>query len=328
MRVPIKIFIETHSVAFDCRWRRFRATPSSEGTRQMTTPMMTSTTRATARGRARRLAVAFAMVCATCAAPGAHGARVGVAGRDVGTSSSIVNVELGDAFAALRARDVYDTAAPRASDDGDDVTSCVARLTREGVRCEEDVRAILRDFEDGSTSAADAAARVSTAATQCVETMHSIADECHTMSVECESTFAKIAETCAGKFAKTREACASGDEAPAECAARVARLAQACAVDAVTELAKCVGELGTVVHRHGGDDPDDPDDCDAQERALEEKCHRAYDDIKDAIKSGAISVIDGMKQLAKLGRQCAKDAMALHKKCHPDGPPHGAVAVA
>ena len=289
------------------------------------TTLMTSTTRATARGRARRLAVAFAMVCATCArAPGAQGARVGVAGRDVGSSPAIVNVELGDAFAALRARDVYDTTAPRASDAGDDTTSCVARLTREGVRCEEDVRAILRDFEDGSTSAADAAARVSTAATQCVETMHSIADECHTMSVECESTFAKIAETCAGKFAKTREACASGDEA--ECAARVARLAQACAVDAVTELAKCVGELGTTVaHHHGGDDPDD---CDAQERALEERCHRAYDDIKDAIKSGAISVIEGMKQLAKLGRQCAKDAMALHKKCHPDGPPHGAVAVA
>ena len=209
-------------------------------------------------------------------------------------------------------------------DDDDDATSCVARLTREGVRCAEDVRAIVEDVEDGAASVEDAARRARDEARMCVKKIGAIADDCGAMSVECERTFAGIAETCAGKFEEAREACASGDETPEACAARVARLAQACAVDAVTELAKCVGELSVT---RDGDDPDD-DDCDAQERALEEKCHREYDDIKRAIKSGAISLIEGMKQLAKLGHQCAKDAVALHKKCHPDGPPREAVVVA
>ena len=128
---------------------------------------------------------------------------------------------------------------------------------------------------------------------------------------ECEVRTREIARTCesGGAWACAMKAA----ESSRECASRVAAEAAACVDDDDDAL----------------NDPDDPDDdrakCEAERKELEQECHDAYDEIKRKIRDGEISFIEGMKQLAKLGKTCASKAMALRKKCRPPPPPRVAV---
>ena len=220
------------------------------------------------------------------------------------------------ALDAPRARDARDA---RLGGDGDDARACADEVAEEGEKCAKALRDAAAAFSRGDASAEDAAKEFVTVSEACAAKMMEIGRACAEMTRACERELSTIEKGCEEKAARLKTRCEKNELAPFECAASFAELGQACATETAAEVSKCVGEIQVV--GSGETFGDDPDDCDAEARRLEQQCHDEYAAIKEAIADGTLSFLEGMRKLAALGKRCAKEAMDLRKRCHPDGPP-------
>lgn len=187
--------------------------------------------------------------------------------------------------------------------------SCVEILTQRAVSCANGLASACAT----GGSADDVARAVRAAAMTCASDAQGALSACASDAVSCADALVGVVDKCESDAVAVVRKCESGEFDAQTCEGELEDLGNACAAGIITEAAKCASEL----RRFG----DDPDDCEAERKALEQKCHDEYDDIKHQIADGEISFLDGMKKLAEIGKQCAKEALALHKKCHPDGPP-------
>ena len=196
-----------------------------------------------------------------------------------------------------------------------EAASCVEILTQRAVSCANGLASACAS--GGSVD--DVARAVKAAAMTCASDAKGALATCASDATACEDALVGVADKCERDAVVVVRKCESGEFDAQTCEGELEDLGNACAAGIITEAAKCASELRRV--------DDDPDDCEAERKALEQKCHDEYDEIKRQIADGDISFLDGMKKLAEIGKQCAKEALALRKKCHPDGPPIVADAV-
>ena len=267
------------------------------------------------RPRARSSVALVALVALVASRGGIRGAN----------ARAVANRRAGDDGTRALARAVRDGGSARGAlaalggGDADDARSCVDEVAEEGEKCAKALRDAAAAFSRGDASAEDAAKEFVTVGEACATKMMEIGQSCAEMTKACERELTRIEKECEEKAARLKTRCEKNELAPFECAASFAELGQACATETAAEVSKCVGEIQVV--GSGETFGDDPDDCDAEARRLERQCHDEYDAIKAAIADGTLSFLDGMRKLAALGQRCAKEAMDLRKRCHPDGPP-------
>lgn len=199
------------------------------------------------------------------------------------------------------------TAATRTRSMAMDELSCVERVGVTASTCAMEVERAIEDG-DGLARAVAAALERCGAAARMGGTAAAAA--------ETDATIDRILERCDREVDDAVERC-ERDGSKASCVAdALARVGGTCVSEFAAEVSACARATGSDDDRD--DDPDD--DCEAAKKALEEKCHAEYDEIKREIASGEISFVEGMKRLAAVGKQCAKDALALRKRCHPNVP--------
>jgi hypothetical protein len=275
------------------------------------------------RARARSSVALVALVALVASRGGIRGANArAVANRragDDGTRALARAVRDGGSARDALATLVRSALAALGGGDADDARSCVDEVAEEGEKCAKALRDAAAAFSRGDASAEDAAKEFVTVGEACATKMMEIGQSCAEMTKACERELTRIEKECEEKAARLKTRCEKNELAPFECAASFAELGQACATETAAEVSKCVGEIQVV--GSGETFGDDPDDCDAEARRLERQCHDEYDAIKAAIADGTLSFLDGMRKLAALGKRCAKEAMDLRKRCHPDGPP-------
>lgn len=211
-------------------------------------------------------------------------------------------------------------------------TTCGARAVRVARTCARETANVAVKVASGEESVEEAVRALVDVGARCDASARDVVDACAEELRACATTLRAIEDECASKAKEIAGRCASEGEDAWTCAVKAAELSRDCASRVAVEAAACVDDDMDdvdVLLDDGGDDPDDgpddPDDdrakCDAERKELEQECHDAYDDIKRKIRDGEISFVEGMKQLANLGKTCASKAMALRKKCRPPPPP-------
>lgn len=207
-------------------------------------------------------------------------------------------------------------------DDGARGATCVDRAMDAVEKCARETMDVARRAEGESVE--EAVRALAEARARCAADARDVVDACAEDARACAKTLRAIEEECEVRAREMARTCESGGAWA--CAMKAAESSRECASRVAAEAAACVDDDDG---DDALDDPDDPDDdrakCEAERKELEQECHDAYDEIKRKIRDGEISFIEGMKQLAKLGKTCASKAMALRKKCRPPPPPRVAV---
>lgn len=202
-------------------------------------------------------------------------------------------------------------------DDGDvgrrQSSSCVDDATEWAKTCADETEKCAERFERGDATAEETVSDLTRIGAECAAKMTDIGAECRTAMKECEDAMRGAEKACVDEAKVTEGKCAAGELTPAECVAALTELGQKCAEKVTSDLNECAEKIQT--------DGEDPEDCEAERRALAKKCHDEYDEIKSEIASGDISFLKGMKKLAELGRDCAKKAIDIDKRCRPPRPP-------
>lgn len=210
-----------------------------------------------------------------------------------------------------------------AGDDGAEAAACVARAMGAAKKCARETMDVAR--RAGEESVEEAVRELADARARCAADARDVVDACAEDARACAKTLRAIEEECEVRAREIARTCESGSGGAWACAMKAAESSRDCASRVAAEAAACVDDDDD----DALDDPDDPDDdrakCEAERKELEQECHDAYDEIKRKIRDGEISFIEGMKQLANLGKTCASKAMALRKKCRPPPPPRVAV---
>ena len=207
--------------------------------------------------------------------------------------------------------------------------TCGARAVRVARTCARETANVALKVASGEESVEDAVRELVDVGARCDSSARDVVEACAEELRACATTLRAIEDECESKAKEIARTCPSEGEDAWTCAVKAAELSRDCASRVAVEAAACVDDVDVDVLDDPDDDPDDPDDdrakCDAERKELEQECHDAYDDIKRKIRDGEISFVEGMKQLANLGKTCASKAMALRKKCRPPPPPHVAV---
>ena len=192
-------------------------------------------------------------------------------------------------------------------------SSCVDDATEWAKTCADETEKCAERFERGDATAEETVSDLTRIGAECAAKMTDIGAECRTAMKECEDAMRGAKKACVDEAKVTEGKCAAGELTPAECVAALTELGQKCAEKVTSDLNECAEKIQT--------EGEDPEDCEAERRALAKKCHDEYDEIKSEIASGDISFLKGMKKLAELGRDCAKKAMDIDKRCRPPRPP-------
>lgn len=197
--------------------------------------------------------------------------------------------------------------------DGRHRASCVDDAAEWAKTCVDETEKCAERFERGDATAEETVSDLTRIGAECSAKMTDIGAECRTAMKECEDAMRGAEKACVDEAKVTEGKCATGALTPAECVAALTELGQKCAEKVTGDLNECAEKIQT--------EGEDPEDCEAERRALAKKCHDEYDEIKSEIASGDISFLKGMKKLAELGRDCAKKAMDIDKRCRPPRPP-------
>ena len=191
--------------------------------------------------------------------------------------------------------------------------SCVDDAAEWAKTCADETEKCAERFERGDATAEETVSDLTRIGAECAAKMTEIGTECRAAMKECEDAMRGAERACLDEAKATEKKCAAGELTPAECVAALTELGQKCAEKVTSDLNECAEKIQT--------QGEDPEDCEAERKALAKKCHDEYDEIKSEIASGDISFLKGMKKLAELGRYCAKKAIDIDKRCRPPRPP-------